>query len=246
MYLRDRYLDLPYRANTEVLKEVMIQHNCSYEDAYQIDSHLNWNVGMQRRFYLETRCMVSMFLRVLGKYKNNDCTKIVVNCVEKITQTKFNFEMGISLVQYELDTVDFFSKRNDEKKRIALQIIKGSVCALAQDRGWDLAPLEEAFRKIEEANYNNFYIYGKPVKSPTKQYTAELSIEHQVEAIYFYAVIRNKELEIVERKLIVVESPSEWTYVQYLGKLVWSSESEIHLNNKEGFAMFTVPVNVKG
>lgn len=245
MYLRDIHLDLPYREDPEVLKEVMIQHNCSYEDAIKIDYNLNWK-DLRRQFYLETRCMVSMFLRVLGRYKNKDCTKIVVDCVEEITRTTFNFAMGIGLVQYKLAPVDFFTKRNDEKKQIALQIIRGSVCTLAQDRGWDLAPLEEAFRKIEEAEYNNFYVYGKPVKSPTKQYTAELYIEHQVEAIYFYAVIRNKEFGIVEKKLIVVESPSEWTYMGFLGKLVWSSKSEIHLNNKEGFAMFTVPVNVKG
>lgn len=245
MYLRDIHLDLPYRENQEVLKTLMNQHRCSYEDAIKIDYSQNWK-DLRRQFYLETRCIVSMFLRVLGRYKNKDCTKIVVDCVEEITRTTINFAMGIGLVQYELDPVDFFTKRNDEKKQIALQIIRESVSALAQDRGWDWAPLDEAFRKIEEAEYNNTYIYGKPAKNPTRQYTAELYIEHQVEAIYFYAVIRNKQLEIVEKKLIITESPSEWTYEQYLGKIVWASESEIHLKNKEGFAIFTVPVNVKG
>lgn len=246
MYLRDIHLDVPYREDPEVLKEVMIQHNCSYEDAIQIDYNLNWKWEVRRRFYLETRCMVSMFLRLIGRYKNDNCAKILVHCVEKITQTKLDFSMGIVLVEYEVNLTEFFSKNNYEKKKFAVQIIRSSVCPLAQNNGWNLAPLEDALRKIEEADYNNFYVYGKIAKSPSKQYTAELYIEHNVEAIYFYAVIRNKELEIVEKKLFITESPSEWTYEQYLGKIVWGSESEIHLKNKEGFAIFTVPVNVKG
>lgn len=83
-------------------------------------------------------------------------------------------------------------------------------------------------------------MFGKKAKSPNKLYTAELYIEHKIESIDFFALIRNKQDEVVEKKLIITEKPSEWMYIQYLGKLVWASDTEIELRDKTGFALFSL------
>ena len=240
MYLRDIQLDLSYRENSEILSRVMSQCNCTYEEAIRIDYDNNWKWEVGRRFDLETRCIVSMFLRLLGKYKNKDSAKILIDCVEKTTLTDYSSVFGICLVQYELDYIDFFNKNNYAKKQAILQIVKESICNIAKEKDWDLTPFEYAFNKIEELEYKNFWVFGKKSKSPSKLYTAELYLEHKIEAIDFFVVIRNKQGEIVEKKLIITESPSEWVYTKYLGKLVWVSDTEIHLNNKAGVTLCTI------
>ncbi|KPU43270.1 hypothetical protein OXPF_31640 [Oxobacter pfennigii] len=243
MYLRYLQLDLPYRENPETLKSVMTQHNCTYEDAIRIDYEENWMKSIRRRFELETRCIASMFIRLLGKYKTKDCSKICISCVEKVTRANYDTCMGICLVEYKLDYVDFFSKNDYEKKKIIFQIIKESISNIAKEKSWELIPLQEVFNKMEELSYNNFWTFGKKAKSPDKLYTAELYIEHKIGTIDFFAVIRNNQDEIVEKKLIISEIPSEYAYTQHLGKLVWVSDTEIHLNDKTGFTLFSIHLN---
>lgn len=245
MYLKEIQLDLPYRKKLEVLKEVMIQNNCNYEEAIAIDYESNWMLQIRRRFDLETRCIIAMFLRLLGKkYKTKACSKVVIECVEKAPEIEYPCYRGscygIGLVRYELDYVEFFAKNDYEKKQIILQIIKESLYKMAKDEGWDFTALENVCNKIKKLDYNNCWVVGKKAKSPNKLYTAELYIEHEIETIYLFAVIRNKQDEIVRKKLIIKEKPSEWIYTQYLGKLVWVSDTEIHLNDRTGFTLFNV------
>lgn len=244
MYLREIQLDLPYREKPEILKSIMIQHNCTYEEAVTIDYDTNWMIQVRKRFELETRCIAAMFMRLLGKYKTKNCSKIVIDCVEKEDKTDYpcyrGSGVGIGLVRYELDYINFFHKNNYEKKQIALQIIKESLYTIGKKEGWDLVQLENVVNKIEELDYNNFWAFGKKTKSPSKLYTAELYIEHNIEAINFFAVIRDKQNDIVKKKLIVTEKPSEWIYNQYLGKLVWVSDTKIHLNDRTGATLFAI------
>lgn len=69
MYLRDLQLDVPYKEQSEVIMGISNKNNCSYEEALRIDYDRNWKWNIRRRFSLETNCIVSMFLRLLGKYK---------------------------------------------------------------------------------------------------------------------------------------------------------------------------------
>lgn len=244
MYLRQMQLDLPYIIKPEIIKKVMEQYNCTYEEAIEIDYDKNWMIEVRRKFDLETRCMVDMFLRLLGKFKTKNCSKILIDCVEKSPEIecpcyKGSVE-GIGLVEYELDYKDFFAKDNYEKKKIVIKIIKECLYAIVEEQQLDLSNLDSVFNKIEELEYTNFWVLGKKVKSPNKLYTAELYIEHNIESIDFFAVVRNKQDEIVEKKLIVTELPSRWMYNQYLGKLAWASDTEINLNDKTGFTLFTV------
>lgn len=244
MYLKEIQLDLPYRENPETINEIMIRHNCTYEEAITIDYDSNWMIGVRRRFELETRCIAAMFIRLLGKYKTKDCSKVVIHCVEKGAEANYPCYrgscVGIGLVRHELDYVNFFAKSSYEKKQTILRIIKESLYVIGKEEAWNLVPLEDVVNKIEELDYNNFWVFGKKAKSPNKLYTAELYIEHKLESIDFFAVIRNEQDEIVEKKLIITEKPSEWIYVQYLGKLVWISDTEIHLNDKTGFTLFNI------
>jgi hypothetical protein len=68
MYLREIQLDLPYREKEEVISSVMIENNCTYEEAIKIDYNKNWKSEIRRRFEFETRCIAAMFIRLINKY----------------------------------------------------------------------------------------------------------------------------------------------------------------------------------
>lgn len=121
-----------------------------------------------------------------------------------------------------------------------LQAIKESFYTIGKEEGWDLSPIEETVAKIQELDYDNFWVYGKNVKSPNKSQTAELYIEHHIEKIDFFIVVRNNQNEIIKKELVITEKTSEWFYTKYLGKLLWTSNTEINLCDKNGFIIRNV------
>lgn len=232
MYLKGIQIDLPYRVNKKNIERIMVEEKCSYEEAYKIDYDQNWKWQKRRRLELETRCIAAMFIRLLGRYKTKDCSKIVIDCVDEVKRKGYPCAMGICPVDYPLDYEEFFSKDDNEKKAHVFKIIKQSITSIGRAKEWDMEPIQEVFDKIQELEYNNYWTYGRKVKSPNKLYTAELYIEHEIKEINFYILIRDKKGEVVEKKLIITEKPSEWFYFRYFGKLSWLSDNEIQLSNK--------------
>lgn len=234
MYLRDMQLDVPYpeKERIEVINKIMCEYNCSYELALKIDYDFNWKVPIRRRFLLETNCIVSMFLRLLGRYKNRDCKKIVVDCVNKLTN-KGGTEIGICLIEQIVDYNRFFLLDDKEKKRFTLNVIKQTISKIAQEKGWDKSSFEEVYNKIIEQDYKNYWIWGKKIKSPSKLYSAEVYLEHEVKNIEIYIIIRNKQGDLIKKQLVITELPDEYAYVKHLGKIIWLSDNEVQLINRD-------------
>lgn len=234
MYLRDIDLDIPYKIKPEVIEKIMIEQDCPYEQAIQKDYEENWKWNIRRRFTLETRCISSMVLRLMGKIKTENCSKVLINCVDEKAKEGISDSMGIYTLEHLLDYNTFFLKSDYEKKVITFNIIRESVNKIVSDKAWDFAPFQVVFDKIVELDYDNFWTWGKKVKSPDKIHVAEVYLEHKVKDIDIYIYIRNKKDEIIEKKLIITELPHEFSYARHLGKLTWVSENEVQLNNKKG------------
>lgn len=117
----------------------MIEYNCTYEEALKIHYEENWMIGVRRKFELETRCVISMFLRLLGKYKTKNCSKIVIDCVEKEPTKKYPCYMGscvgTSLVRYELDYIKFFNMESNKKNNSCYKQLKKVFILLEKRKG---------------------------------------------------------------------------------------------------------------
>lgn len=240
MYLSDIDIDIPYKIKPETIERIMVENSCSYEHAIQKDYEENWKWNIIRRFTLETRCIVSMFLRLMGKVRTQDCSKIVINCVNEEINNDVNSRMGICKVEHYLDYSLFFTKSEYEKKLLTLNIIEKGISRIAEDKNWDFYPFQEIINKIVDLGYNNYWIWGKGVKSPSKLYSAEVHLEHGVKDIKIYICILNKKSEVITKELGIIELPHEFSYARHLGKLVWTSQTEVQLQNKNGGSVFSV------
>lgn len=240
MILRDLQLDLPYKENPKTIEEIMNSTNCSYSEAIIIDYENNWKWSVRRRFDIETRCTVSMFLRLLGRYSTPDCSKIVIDCVAQPNKKGFSSCMGIYTMEYPLNYNEFFSMDDFEKMKTTYNIIESSVLWVAQEKGWDMIPLHSTFSKMLEKNYMNYWTVGKRIKSPNKQITAELYVEHHITKIDFYIVIRNLLGEIIRKEKIASDIPSRFNLINSPSKLKWMSDKTIYLMSNSGYLQYTL------
>lgn len=227
------HLDVPYpeEERLDVINKYMIEYNCTYEQAVSIDSNRNWMGAVAKRFFLETNCIVLMFLRLLGKYKNEDTIKIVVDCVKSLKGIG-GTTMGICLIEQIVDYNAFFSKNDLEKKQFTLDVIKEAISKIARDKDWDISPFEEVYKRIIELEYTNHWTWKKKLNSPNRLFTAEVYLEHEIKDIKIYIIIRNKLGDIIKRQLIITEMPDDYIYILHLGKLKWLSNNDVQLVNK--------------
>lgn len=117
MYLKEFNLDLPYIEDDESIESIMKKQNCEYNEATKLDYALNWK-WKRRSFSLETRCITAMYERLLGKYKTKDCWKVLIECIENITDERIVNVSGVCSVPIQFSLNDFSEKNELEKKRL--------------------------------------------------------------------------------------------------------------------------------
>jgi hypothetical protein len=184
-----------------------------------------------------------MFERLFGKIQTDDCRKILVDCVHTIREERIMKDFwGIFTVQVPFDYEEFTKSSEYLKKQKALQLLMAGVEIIVAQQGWSMAPFEAVRTRIIEQNYENVWMWKKPVKSPDKKHTAEVICVHDVKQIDIHIVIKNKEKAIVESKVVVSKLPDEFAYAGHLGKLVWLSANEAALISSNGDEQWCISI----
>ena len=187
----------------------------------------------RRAFKLQTRCVTSLYERLFEKYKTDKCWKILIECVGEVKKAKFRDLLGVYTVQVQFDFEFFYSLQEIEKKELALETLMAGIKKITEELDWDDEPFCRTYKAVKEQNYVNHWIWKKPVKSPSKKYSAEVLCEHEVELVNISIVVRNKDGEEVSKTKVITEQPDEFAFARHLGKLEWSSNSKIKLVNKK-------------
>ncbi|OAS14693.1 hypothetical protein [Paenibacillus oryzisoli] len=241
MYLREFDLDLPYIVDKERIQAIMNEKKCEYHDATKFDYNLNWD-DKRRSFRLETRCITAMFERLFVKMKTEDCKKVLIECVESITDERILNFSGIVTVQVKSSYNEFILGNDDEKKRTTLNLLLKGIEKISREKDWVIDAFRDVSSQIEKIGYLNEWIWRKAVKSPQKKYYAEVLCQHNVKSMDISILIRQMDGTEVRKIMVISELPDEFAYAKHLGQLVWTSESEVVLVNKNGDNMVAVRI----
>lgn len=241
MNLSEFDLDLPYVADAEKINLIMNEKNCDYHEATKIDYDLNWK-GKRRSFRLETRCVTALYERLFGKMKTDDCWKILIECVENINEERILNLSGVVTAQVEFSIDNFSSLSEYEKKSTTLYLLMKGIERISSSNGWAFEPFREISSQIEQTGYLNEWVWEKAVKSPTKEYYAEVICQHNVCSMDISIMIRKKDGVEIQRNLVIFELPDEFAYSKHLGKLRWLSDNEVALINKKDDTMVSITI----
>ncbi|MBQ3566831.1 MAG: hypothetical protein IJA12_06605 [Oscillospiraceae bacterium] len=195
-----------------------------------------------RDFMTGSRCIVSMFERLLGRYKNDVCKKINMHCgnnAERPIKTVDGF-CDVYLDFTESDLKNFKFKGDYEKKVAYLELLMNGIKKVSNEYGWDTKIFEDVYNQIIQLNYENMWQWKKAVCSPSRKYKAELILEHEIPYIHFNLIIKDKNNEILTERILLSEIPDEYSYAYHLGKLKWLSNYEIALINRLNSQMIVV------
>ncbi|MCM3172347.1 hypothetical protein [Paenibacillus sp. MER 99-2] len=231
--LKEFICDLPYIINDANIESIMKIQKCDYNEATKIDYELNWK-WKRRSFHLQTRCITAMYERLFGKYKTKDCRKVIIECVEHITDKKVVKDSDVCSVPIQFSLSEFSAKSELEKKKATLRLLMSGIEELAVNKNWVVEPFKEVALQIEELGYVNEWIWKKNLKSPNKKYNAKVICHHHVESMDIYISVSQRDGKQVLLEKVVSDQPDEFAYARHLGELKWLSDYELVLINKAG------------
>ncbi|WOO34904.1 hypothetical protein R2R35_13965 [Anaerocolumna sp. AGMB13020] len=231
--LREFDLDIPYVSDEKAIQNIMDELNFEYFEATRYDYEKTWKLK-RMRFRDEIRCVASLYTRFFEKYKTEDCWKIMPNCVEYISRMIPVSVGGVYEVDIKLD-IDSFLKLDDyNKKKQTLELLMNGIDKVLETTGWDRTPFDDAYKKVKDCDYENIWMWKKPLKSPRKDYIAQVICEHNVTSFKIFILIKTRIGEEIEKSLIKTEKPNEFDYTKHFGELKWISDKEVVLVNKDG------------
>lgn len=223
--LREFDLDIPY---------VKVDGN---KDDYE----KNWK-EKRLKYRDEIRCMASLFEQHFEKCKNDDCWKVLIECVEEITDNRIKCYGGVCHASVKLDIGWYFTLENPEKKKLILGLLKQGIDRIIEEKRWDSQPFELAYQRVISSDYINHWVWKKPKKSPDKKYVAEVICNHDIDEFSVQILIKDKNGNDVKQKKIITEKPNEWDFAKHLGSLEWLSQAEVALINKDETVQWRVQV----
>lgn len=185
-------------------------------------------------FRKQTRCISALYGRTLVKYKTQECWKVLIRCVEETGESKISTVGGVCEVRVDFNMKNFFSANEYEKKKYALEVLKKGIDIVVKEKQWDKSVFDDAYNKVIELDYVNNWVWKKSLKSPTKEYIAEVFCEHNVESFDISLIIKLPNGNEVKRVKIISETPHEFVYSNHLGQLKWLSPEEVALINVFG------------
>jgi hypothetical protein len=232
LILRDIDLDLPYKENKPFIKEVINKQGMEEKDATRLDYEKNWK-EKRLKFRDEIRCIANLYLQHLGKFQTTETKKLMINCVERISLEEVKSTSdGFTDVEVEFDFSAYEKLDNEEKKKLILEKLYEGVLKVAEVFEWDMPILNRTYQSVIESNYKNEYIW-KQKTSPSKKYTAEIFCQHEIDKYVVTMIIKKKYTnEWVKNEILFTERPHELAFVQHLGNLKWTSNTEVILLNK--------------
>ncbi|MCZ8516022.1 hypothetical protein O9H85_27195 [Paenibacillus filicis] len=225
--LKEFDLDIPYKSN----------------QGSRDDYEMNWK-DKRLKFSNEVRCICSLYEQNFEKIRTDECWKVLVECVETVTDYRVRCYGGVCHICIPLDINRYFSLENLEKKKIILSVLKQGIDRVVEEKKWDKAPFEHAYQNVISKGYINQWTWKKPKKSPDRKYSAEVFCTHEIDEFSIWIIIKNSYGVEVNRKKIIREVPNEWDFAEHLGKLTWQNAREVALINKNDTQRWIVEVPV--
>jgi len=206
-----------------------------------------WGMETRLPFRLQTKCMTSMWARILPRVETKDCWKILIECVPEVKDTRILNLLGAYTVECRCDVPSFLAETSSERKcRWISDVIHESATRVAAAHGWDVAAFAATHRDIERAHFVNLWHWRKPLRSPSRKMFAEIACHHRLDAMVLTLNIRAYSPESAQDPPLatahIEADTGELGYARLLGRLRWDDARRASLYGKDGARVLTASV----
>lgn len=195
----------------------------------------NWDQDAHRRFASDAKCVVSFFRGIFPKFTSPCCGKLLIECMGQVRHENVEHVEKIAVVELQFDAATYFSiADNFGKKKRLLDLLFAGIEKAAGHHGWDIGPFSSTRDRMLEQGLENKFTWSKKAVQKSRRLTAEIEVNHDIDAAYLTLQVKDKSGAVVHSELLWKGQPSEVQYGAYLEKLVWQDENTIVLLGMNG------------
>ena len=206
-------LDKPYVENQQRIEELMDSATLTYEEARIKDYRQNWK-DLRRAFVYESKCMTSMVERLFKPVVTKDCWKIIVECVDTISNPAIKNLLGVYTVQVLFDFSSYKTLSPLEQKKLLLEALVKGVKRVFQELSIPCSLIADVVNEIEKNDYENSWEWRRKKIQST---IFSIQVEHQLDKVDLFWKIEHKDKSI--RQLIQSYPAHEMDYGAKLARL---------------------------
>jgi hypothetical protein len=199
------------------------------------------DLARRRAFSLQTRSVTALYERLFPRFKIQSCWKVLVNCVNANARPQYRDLLGVYEMDVEVDVPSFFRLSDAQKRAWTFEHLQLGIERLRQQTGWAEEPFATACAMVNEQELRNVWRWCV-ARSPSGQKTAEVWVDHDVQACLISLVVRSHTGHEVSRHELITELPDEWAFSPHLGSVTWASDACVLLTSKDG--QHTWPVDL--
>ena len=229
-------LDRPYVENQQRIEELIDLATLTYEEARVEDYQQNWK-SQRNAFIYESKCMTSMVERLFKPVITQDCWKIIVECVDTISNPAIMNLLGAYTVQVPFNFSSYETLSPLDQKKMLLEALLKGARRVFQEFSIPCSLIEDIVSEIEKNDYDNSWEWKRKKIQST---TYSIQVEHQLDKVDLFWKIEHKDKSI--RQLIQSCPAHEMDYGTKLGKLE-TKENFLYLLDKQNEVVSKISVS---
>lgn len=207
-----------------------------YADEAIVDRHPG---GFVKRFHGETCCVTELYRCLLLRKASTPDTAKVQFVFTDMTDRPARPEPTVCRImeqRWPFSFADYKEADKEAKKRLVLNVFHQALVWIADYRGWDREPFEEAYRQCIERNLvlEDFWT-KKTWLSRDKRVRVKVYFRFDLDAVELYAVVFDRRGRELGRTLLGRGMPEVDCLRRYVGIGRWRSNSRFELRAKHTF-----------
>lgn len=187
-------------------------------------------------FRYRTRAISGMVEDILaGKIYLGKSWKVLVEVVPTV---EFDFHrnlIGVLVLQVKGDPGAIFEGDNSYRGELSLSWLLEGVKKLLSETNVPDVELDGVAIGVRQSMYIRTKKWRGPVNSRDGRYAAEVVVESDSDAAKVVGIVRERNGDIVSKKILYLERPDEFIYASSIGSLRWNEYGVAQLFSKDGF-----------
>jgi hypothetical protein len=187
-----------------------------------------------KRFNWSANCIADLFERHLHGYKTDGIFRVNIRVVPPV-QAKLGVVNLVDVVQvdYPIDLTYYEQLPDFDRRALCATAIHHSLCRVAEQRGWDPAPVDAAYAAIKALKYLNIIQWGKLKSNPSRRVRAQIECDFGSESLEGAVRFSDRTGTALGTRQLFSLPPSEFELTKALGNLRWVSDTRVELTSAD-------------
>jgi hypothetical protein len=187
-------------------------------------------------FGIQTNFLERLYLDSLPKTRTDGIAKVIIEACKSLPieppqspragqQKKLENMIDVLRLHKIFDFEAYFAADKETRKRLALDCLQEGLLEVAAIRGWDNAPLQQAYKTILAGEVVSWRPWGRALRSPDGKLKAEVWCKYDSDKAEIFILVLRRGKLVSKEMVTTVKSGDVW--IRQAARVRWASDEKV-------------------